>query len=516
MKKYILLLLIFTGTRIFAQVPDDAIRYSWYSHNGSARYMAIGGVMGSLGGDITASFVNPAGLGFYRTEEIVFTPGVLLNRTKSNYRETLAKDKGNAFNLGAMGWISGYTSKYNPKASNAFSIALNQTANFNNVLHYKALNNYSSFSEQFAEEFSKSGLSIDAVLNTNSQLPYTAAPALYTYLIDTVRVGNQLMVRGAPENILDAGEALQQEMYKRTRGGMYELAFAYGHNDNDRWFTGITLGIPINYYHSNTTLTESDTSSDISNRFNSATFTDDFKTMGIGLNLKLGAIYRPKEYIRLGLALHTPSFMFQTDTRNSSIVHNDDDTTWTSSSQTFTNDQPGKNSYIQLTPWKAILSASYVFREVENVKRQKGFISADIEYVNHRGSRFSVDKDVKGDVAIDEKKTYYKQLNKVLKDYYKGAFNFRVGGELKFNIIMARLGFAYYMSPYKDKTLKANKMLLSGGLGYRNKGFFVDLTYVHNMSKDVNFPYRLEDRANTFASVKQTQGNISATIGFKL
>ena len=80
---------------------------------------------------------------------------------------------------------------------------------------------------------------------------------------------------------------------------------------------------------------------------------------------------------------------------------------------------------------------------------------------------------------------------------------------------MARNGFAYYGKPYKDAELKASRMLLSGGLGYRNKGFFVDLTYVHAISKDVNFPYRLEDRANTFAELKQQKGNIVATVGLK-
>jgi len=98
---------------------------------------------------------------------------------------------------------------------------------------------------------------------------------------------------------------------------------------------------------------------------------------------------------------------------------------------------------------------------------------------------------------------------------YKGAFNFRVGGELKFNTIMGRLGFAYYSNPYKEEVLKTNKMLLSGGLGYRNKGFFVDLTYVHSFNKEVNFPYRLQDKANTFASIKDQRGNIVASVGFK-
>ena len=47
-------------------------------------------------------------------------------------------------------------------------------------------------------------------------------------------------------------------------------------------------------------------------------------------------------------------------------------------------------------------------------------------------------------------------------------------------------------NPYKDRDLKANRMLLSGGLGYRNHGFFIDLTYVHQISKDINFPLQAQ------------------------
>ncbi|HNP54687.1 MAG TPA: aromatic hydrocarbon degradation protein, partial [Ferruginibacter sp.] len=274
--------------------------------------------------------------------------------------------------------------------------------------------------------------------------------------------------------------------------------------------------IPIVYYNSHTVLTESDTSASRLNGFNTATYTDDFKTSGAGINVRLGGIYRPTEYIRLGLAIQTPTFMFLNDKHNSYLytqIENDTGKLITNevSSNLFTNGSPGENKYYQNAPWKAVISASYVFREVENVKRQRAFISADIEYVNHRGSRFNS----YAEEPTEEEKNYYKALNQVVKNEFKGTFNFRIGGEIKFNTIMARLGAAYYGNPYKDKDLKANRVLLSGGLGYRNKGFFVDLTYVHQVSKDVNFPYRLEDRANTFASIKQTQGNLVASVGFK-
>jgi hypothetical protein len=82
---------------------------------------------------------------------------------------------------------------------------------------------------------------------------------------------------------------------------------------------------------------------------------------------------------------------------------------------------------------------------------------------------------------------------------------------------MVRLGAAYYGNPYQNiNGEKGNRLNLSGGLGYRNQGFFVDLTYVHAMQKDVHFPYRLENRAlYSGARLKSTVGNALMTVGFK-
>ena len=278
----------------------------------------------------------------------------------------------------------------------------------------------------------------------------------------------------------------------------------------------LQLVFPVVYYKSNTTFIETDTSSNKFNGFKSFTYNDNFKTTGVGGNLKLGVIYRPKDYIRLGLAVHTPSFYLLKDTRTVDLSNQIEtstgkDTTYFETSKTYTDGQPGEASYYQTTPWKVIISASYVFREIQDTRKQRAFITADIEYLNHRGSRFSNNNED----PTDQESAYNKALNKVVKQDFKGTFNFKVGGELKFNTIMGRLGFAHYGNPYKDKALKGNHTLLSGGLGYRNKGFFIDLTYIYNITKDVNMPYRLEDRANTFATINQEQANVVATVGFK-
>ncbi len=513
MKKYLLLINLFITAAVFAQTPEDALRYSFQPQNGTARSLAIGGAMGSLGGDINATFVNPAGLGFYKTAEFVLSPGFLFNNNKANFRDTKNQNKKNGFNYGASGWVWGYTPRYRPKTSNAVSIAVTQTANFNNSIQYKGLNNFSSFSEQFAEEFAKSGLTIDQALNVNSQLPYGSAPALFTYLIDTVRVNGVYQVKGAPEYILDAGQALRQEMNRTTTGGTNEMAIGFAHNNNDKLFWGATIGVPFVNFNSNTTFKEFDTSNNNANNFKQFEYSDTYSTKGIGFNAKLGIIFKPQEYIRLGLAIHTPTFMSLTDKRTTTLSTQLENpvASFSVASTTFTNGQAGESKYTQSFPFRAIISGSYVFREVSNVKRQKGFITADVEYVNYKGSRFGSDNAA----PSTSEEAYYKQLNEVVKEEYKGNFNFKVGGELKFNVIMGRLGFAYYGNPYKDAPSKINRMLLSGGLGYRNKGMFFDLTYVHAITNDIDLPYRLADRANTYATLKQQRGNIAATIGFK-
>jgi hypothetical protein len=521
MKKYILIPIILISTAAVAQTPEDALRYSFYPQNGTARNMAIGGAMGSLGGDINATFVNPAGLGFYKTGEFVLTPGFLLNNNKANFRGTDNKNNKNSFGFGTSGWVWGFGDRYKPKVSNAVSLAVNQTANFNNSIQYKGLNNYSSFSEQFAEEFAKSNISIDNALNTNSAVPYGSAPALYTYLIDTVSsiVNGQRLyqVKGVPEYILDKGQALRQEMNHTTKGGITEVALGFAHNYQDKWFWGGTIGIPLVYYKSTTQFKEFDTSSNKFNGFKEFEYKDEFTTKGAGANIKLGIIYRPQEYLRLGLAIHTPTYMSLTDTRRTELTTQLETPTGQAESfhvisDSFTNNQIGKSKYTQTTPFKAILSASYVFREVSNTKKQRAFITADVEYVGNKGSRFGSNNET----PTEDEKKYYKELNAVVKNEYKGSFNFRLGGEIKFNTVMGRLGFAYYGNPYnKDLGYKASRMLLSGGLGYRNKGMFIDVTYVHAITKDVNLPYRLSDRANTYAALKQQRGDIVATVGFK-
>jgi long-subunit fatty acid transport protein len=502
---------------VIAQLPEDILRYSFYPQRGSARILAVGGAMGSLGGDISALYANPAGLGFYKTSEIVFTPGAVLNNNKFNYRGTQAASNKEGFNLGTTGLVFGFNTPGSKWTNQAFSIGLNETANFNNVLSYRGQNSLSSYTEVFAEEASRSNKSIDGIID-DPRYAFGTAPALYTYLVDTFRNSSGgYDVRGLPEFLLDQGIALNQEKRISTTGGIHEVAFGYATNMDDRLYLGASVGIPIVNYKRNTVYRESDPTGNKTNRFNYFQLEDNLSTKGAGVNVKLGLIYKPSEFVRLGLSLHSPTYYSLTDRQSSNMLTDVENARsvqqeYPAPSSLFITGGEGVTKYTSTSPWKAVVSGSYVFREIVDTRKQRAFLTADMEYTGYPSASFKEDSENGGG-----DNAYYTELKSVIKESYKGAFNFRLGGEVKFHTWMFRAGTAYYGNPYKDNAnLKADRFVASGGLGYRNYGMFIDLTYAHAFNHDVNFPYRLSDKANTFAQQTGGAGNLMLTLGFKL
>jgi hypothetical protein len=500
-----------------AQIPEDVIKYSWQPVNGTARVAAVGGAMGSLGGDISATFVNPAGIGFYKTSDFVISPGLSILKNKSNFRDTKAKDNEDHFNLGTSGIVGGWggSGKWTSKA---ISLAVTRTANFKNSIYYTGQNDFSSFAEQYAAEAASSGHDIGNLFTFND-VSLGTRMANVIYVIDTATLPGRSspdVISTAMYNQLKNGGAflVNQSHLIETRGGITEIALAFAANRNDKFYIGGSFGLPIVKYSKHSVLTEKDVSTSPTNFFNFVTLDENFTTKGVGINAKLGIIAKPVEYIRLGLAIHTPTWYSLEDSYEGLMSADLEEyrktpAVYTSDSKEFTNGAPAKYKYELMTPWKFLVSGSYVLREIEDVTKQKGFITADVEYVTYPSNKFRNAEDY-------DDNGLYDAVNGAIKDYYKGAFNFRLGGELKFTTVMARLGFSYYGDPYKDKELKGNRMFISGGLGYRHAGMFIDLTYVHSLQKDVNFPYRLPDKANTFATLRNSGSNLMLTLGFKI
>jgi hypothetical protein len=512
MKRFLLLIGCFCSVlSVLAQEPADALRFSWTVPSGTARHQAIGGAMGSLGGDITALYVNPAGLAFYKTGDVVLTPSYRFGKYKATYLNREETDKDEKFTFGTTGFVAG-SGRQGKKVRNvAFSIGVNTMADFKNEIMYRGANNQSSYSQKYLEELSNFGIKDSTAAY---RFPYGTSLAVNTYWVDTIGGGirNNYNFQSRSANILSSG--LLQEQIINNKGGIYEFAFGGAANLNDKLMIGGSLGIPILSYDRKSKFTEADATDNPNNQFNFATVEESLSTTGAGINLKLGMIYKPHESWRLGLAAHSPTFYNLTDNYEVTVSADVEDGqgVWSQSSS-YLNDASSEFKYSLVTPYRLIGSVSYVLREIEDITRQKGFITADVEYVNYKASSFKQDDENGFD---QETETYLDELNNAIDNAYKGAFNFRLGGELKFTTLMVRAGAAYYGNPYQDiNGEKGSKLNLSGGLGYRNMGFFADLTYVYAIHKDVHFPYRLESAPYTGAKINTTASNILMTIGFK-
>ena len=499
------------GAAGFAQEPGDALRYSWLTPGGTARNQAIGGVNTALGGDLSSLYYNPAGLGMFKTGELVLSPGYGFEQNKSDYLNTNTKQNASQFNMGTSGVIIPMAPQRSANGWRNFTlgIGVSRVANFNNTTYFKGLNNQSSYSEKYLEELINNN-----VTDPNSaaqNFPNGSSLAFNTYLIDTIS-GPGGTVAGY-RSLATPLTGVYQEQTIQTRGGINEIGFGASGNLQDKFYIGGSLNWSILNYERTSMYKESDATTNKNNDFNYFTVEEFLKTTGIGVNLKLGMIFKPVEQLRLGLAFHTPT-VYTMEDRYATTITTDLEGyagpgTQTQSSRDFNSGLDGEFTYNFNNPMRVMGGIAYVFREDKDITRQRGFISADVEWLNYKGSNFN-----SADPSANSG-SYFNDLNRTIDDLYRSAINARVGGELKFNTFMVRGGFAYFGNPYRTTEIKGSKMNISGGLGFRDKGKFIDLTYVHQIARDGYFPYRLEGGYFAPVNMKNGIGNIVLSVGFK-
>lgn len=490
-----------------AQDETDAHRYSFLSPQGTARSIGIGGALGSIGGDFTSLSVNPAGIGVYRSSELMFTPSIKINNVSGTYQNTTMDDNAVRFNFNNLGVVFTGTAKgkrYERAKwkSVSFGLGLNRLADFNRNVMYGGVNNTSSFSEVFVTD---AIFFPDDVTNLNTP----AGIGWNSFLIDEDSLGYF--------NVVPVGIDLNQRRAVQERGGINEIAISLGGNYMEQFMIGATLGLPSLSYRRDMTFTEEDASNDATNNFRSLEYNESLSTSGLGINLKLGFIYKPTDAFRVGAALHTPTYFGLTDVQNRSISTN------TEGFKALIGDNTGPVTTLQsgldipenifeyglTTPWRGILSATGFLGTF-------GFITADYEYVDYRSARFHFDNSFAADEAY---------INQLIKNRYKAASNFRIGAEGRLDNLMIRLGFGYYGNP--DNSGGDDRMVFSTGLGYRFDNWFMDLGFSHTSYQDQEQPYAVQYPENYFlnnpsgtiavpkAAVKGNANNIALTVGWK-
>ena len=86
--KYSFVLLAMMAGSASAQDIYKVEELSGNDLNGTARFIGMGGAMGSLGADLSVMSTNPAGIGLYRRSDFALTGGVGIQPNGEDFYES--------------------------------------------------------------------------------------------------------------------------------------------------------------------------------------------------------------------------------------------------------------------------------------------------------------------------------------------------------------------------------------------------------------------------------------------
>lgn len=482
----------------FAQDLTDALRYSNYKISGTARSAAMGNAFGALGGDFTSLSINPAGVAVYRSGEFTFTPSVgkiSVDGTYLGNKTTESKYNVSIDNIGYVTTIPTGSNSESGMVSFSLGLGFNRLGSFSMNALAEGHNSNNSILTYFSDYMNAN---YESVYGNEANLdPYYERLAWDSYLVNHDDDANEYF-----NDIQDNGYGQSQRKSTDRRGYINEYLISFGANFNHKFYLGGTLGIHDVYFKENANLYEWDAKNN-NDYFNDLNFNTYLKTTGNGFNLKIGAIFKPTENLRLGLALHTPTFYKFNDLYNSGIESNNADDTGVMGSHSAVPDKAGVYDYEIETPMKAILSGAYVIGK-------SGLISVDYEIVD-----YSTVKLKNGTDGYD-----FHNENQTITNAYKTVGNLHIGGEYRVNKSLSlRAGYENYPSVYKSAYLDTNNLnsdasysTVSGGLGFRQGNFFFDATVKHIITDEY---LNLYPSAPEMAKYATTQNNVIFTLGYK-
>jgi len=491
MKKIILIIVAALQITVTAvsQNLDDALRYSQVFYTGTARFNAMGGAFTALGADMSALSQNPAGIGMYRSSEFSITPRLNYTKSTTNFSD-FGEDYLYKFNVGQVGYVANVFKSQTEDKSFTFNIgySFNMTNDFRQHVLVSGTNNASSIADSWV-------MYSDGTYY--SDLTGPEGIAFDAWIIDVLD-GSDSYYGTVYSNYGDNPPSIYGQNMKRTityGGQIGEHAFSFGGNHSDKIYWGVTLGINVLRFSSNYEHIET-MSKPLSSLFRSLNYVEYFEDEGAGFTFKMGIIARPIDILRVGIALHTPTYYKIDEYFKESISSR-----FTDGDSYTASNEPMRFNYALRTPMRLLTGAAIQIQK-------SALLSVDYEYLNYGSALFSQTGDGYN----------YSRKNSEIKNALKSAGNLRVGGEYRLNNLYLRSGYGYYGKPFKSNEQNAdlNYRTLSGGVGFRARNISFDFAYVNYKSMQYNYLYQLpDDFPSAGYNLTTTKNTFSFTLGCK-
>lgn len=509
MKKiYLSILSLSLAAGAYAQSAVDAYQLSPSDFRGTARFMSMGGAFTALGGDISTLNQNPAGIGIYRKSEIGITLDINMAKTDitaglSKYSEDKTRAYCNNFGyVGAVNLDNDIMKTFN------WGVSYSRVASFDRTYKAGTRGNYVPISNSVTNYIAYFTNQPASVYEYNGNYnPYYDGDGDWLSILAYQGFLISNNGDGSYNGLWGKNTTGDMSTTVREKGYVDEYSIDFGGNVSDIVYWGIGFGITDIRYTQSSVYDEGLSNAYIPNqstgyRVGDGTITlgNDKLVTGSGFNFKTGLIIKPINELRLGIAVHTPTYYKLSQDFKGYATYDYPGFYDLKTVET----EAGYFDWKLQTPWKLMFG-------VAGVVGGRAILSADYEYAAYNKMEIS-DRDDMYDYSLE---------NNDIEDFYKPQHTFRIGAEYRVTPeFSVRAGYNHQSSAVEKDVYNANtEVAVSGtnpaythdnttqyvtfGLGYRYKAFYADLAYVH---KDRESSYQ------SFTSYHGNSGNISELI----
>lgn len=444
---------------------DLGLLFSQENYQGTARFNAMAGAFGALGGDVSATYINPASGAIFNKNQLSGSLSLSSLDTDATYYGTSSFNSASSFRNGQLGGVFIFETQQNSDWSKtAFGVNYSVTQDFKN--NYRILGNNGNYGRYNTHPFDTS----------NPSIPYN------------------LTKEQTFTNITDG----KQEVYSFSFSSAYQNLFY--------------LGASINFHHTdfiqNSYLNE--VNEDENGNALYAEYYQQLSEIASGVSLGLGIIVKPIQNVRLGLAYQSPVW-------NTEVIENSNAIDYDTSNNYNDAFEQGEleifSSDIEGTYYNAIQNPE-ILSFIYGINTPSKF-TASFAYIFDTWGLISIDYSTKDYSSIKLQDAYEFSLeNNYIQNTFGKAGTLRVGGELRVKQFSFRGGAFLEESPYKNSQDNFYKQGLTAGLGLQFSNSTLDFAYEHSQYDSSYNIYTPGENINP-ASLDNSNGRFTATLSIQ-
>ncbi|WBL21782.1 OmpP1/FadL family transporter [Zunongwangia sp. HRR-M8] len=477
---------LMTFSQMKAQDITDALRYSHTNLKGTARFQAMSGAFGALGGDISAIAINPASSAVFLNSAVTLTLSDVSKENTTGFNNSFNNSDNSDFNASQAGFVLVFDSNSTNNDFTKFSFGVNFAEENNYDDAFLASGSSNGSIDQYFLDYAQ-GIPLDLLIPYDDE----SVEDLYSYLGENEGFGAQQALLAYQAFIINPeSEDLENTAYNSSVApGQFQnnynyvstgingkISFNFAAEFQKKLYLGVNLNSHFINYDRTTRYFE--TNNNNGSETNEIAFVNTLSTDGDGFSAQLGGIYKITDNIRIGATYDTPTwYNIREETAQSLSSYSDVFNENTIVNPDVVNIYP---EYTLKTPGKLTASGAVVLGS-------QGLLSVDYSYKDYSNTEFRPEND--GDFITQ---------NDIISDELTAVSTIKIGGEYRINNWSLRGGYRYEESPYKDGITMSDLDSYSAGIGYSFGAFKIDAAYTNTQFSESSFLYQtgLANRAN--------------------